>query len=254
MLAHVPSRRALLWYGPLASAAVVAVFLAVGLGLALTRSFGERLAPSAAVAAPRARAGAFRVVALGDSITAGTGDSQGGYVARVVEALRRQGDVTVRNAAVLGADSGDLLSQLDGALLGEIGGASLVLVSIGGNDLAQALRRSSGEPDDALAPARANLAAIVSRLRAANAAPIRLLGLYNPFEILPGAEAEARGQLQRWNAAIETATHSHHDVLVVPIGDLFEGRPDRLAGDHFHPGPRGHAAIADRVLSTLPDR
>ena len=45
----------------------------------------------------------------------------------------------------------------------------------------------------------------------------------------------------------------YDDVLVVPIADLFAGRLDRLAGDRYHPGPRGHALIADRVLATLPD-
>jgi lysophospholipase L1-like esterase len=261
----VRSRRALLWKAPLTLALVVGAVLATGMVLALTRSFGERLTPATAPIVRPPPTGNFRIVALGDSITYGSGDAGRGYAARVSESLRRRGlPVTLRNVAVPGADSDDLLAQLKGALLAEIADAHLVLVSIGGNDLTHSLRRDVPEPstsasmapelEAAVSTIRSNLSIILARLRSANpTAPIRVVGLYNPFEILPSAEAEARAQLQSWNAALETATHPHRDVLAVPIADLFDSRPDRLAPDHFHPGPKGHALIADRILSTLPD-
>ena len=79
------------------------------------------------------------------------------------------------------------------------------------------------------------------------------MGLYNPFEVLPAAEAEVRAQLLTWNSALERATVDYKDVLVVPVADLFADRPDRLAGDRFHPGPRGHELIAERLFDTLRD-
>jgi lysophospholipase L1-like esterase len=110
------------------------------------------------------------------------------------------------------------------------------------------------EPELALGRAKQNLATILAQLRAAAPqATVRVLGLYNPFEIAAGDAPRARAQLYEWNAAIEQATHPYDDVLVVPVADLFAGRADRLAGDRYHPGPRGHALIADRVLSTLAD-
>jgi lysophospholipase L1-like esterase len=51
--------------------------------------------------------------------------------------------------------------------------------------------------------------------------------------------------------ALEESSFTVHDCLVVPIADLFEGRPDRLAADGFHPGPSGYDEIAGRVVSTL---
>jgi lysophospholipase L1-like esterase len=269
MLAHVRPRRVLHWYVPVLLALLVAAGLGTGLALALTRSFGERLGPPPA--SPQSlqmrgtnqsrKSGNLRLVALGDSITYGIGDSAGrGYAQRVVEGLRERGlTVTLRNLAVPGAETEDLLERLNGGpeLQREIGEAELILMSIGGNDLTHSLRREA-ETDDptekALARARTNLREILARVRALNPkAPIRLVGLYNPFEIAPGAAAEARGTLLAWNSAIEAVTHPLEGILAIPVVDLFADRPDRLASDQFHPGPRGHAEIAERVLASLPE-
>jgi lysophospholipase L1-like esterase len=265
MLAQVRGRRLLHWYAPAGLAAVVAACLGAGFFLGLVRSFGEPLGPPPASARPAAaaRASGLLVVALGDSLGRGLGDPRGeGYAARVAETLRRRGArVTFENLAVAGARTRDLKELLEGAEVSrQVAAAGLVLVSVGGNDLTQALRGAgaggvaeSRELAEALDAARANLRDVVARLRALNAAaPIRLLGLYNPFEVLPAAESEARAQLLAWNGAIEAATLPFRGVLAVPVADLFADRPDRLAGDRFHPGPDGHALIAERVLSTLP--
>jgi lysophospholipase L1-like esterase len=258
MLAHVPTRRALDWFLPASLGAAAAAVLAVGFVLGLSGRFGEPLGPPPASAqAARPRTGAFVIVGLGDSLTHGVGDSRGGYAVRVAEGLRRAGvQVSLRNLAVNGDETTDLLRRLDApAILREVAGAHLVVVSAGGNDLSHALRGggdSDVEPEAALARARAQLAEVVRRLRAANpTAPIRLIGLYNPFEVLRAEESTARAQLLAWNVALEQTSFERPGVLVVPTADLFADRPDRLAGDRFHPGPTGHAAIAERVLSTL---
>ena len=157
----------------------------------------------------------------------------------------------------------DLLRKLDEPeTLLRVREAQLILISIGGNDLTHGLRgrldeEGAGdllEADVALGRASNNLKQILTRLRAANpTAPIRLIGLYNPFEVLPSAEAQVRAQLLSWNNVLERATFDYKDVLVVPVADLFVDRPDRLAGDRFHPGPRGHELIADRLFETLRD-
>lgn len=226
--------------------------------MALTQSFGEPLGP---VPAPLAVSTAddFEVLALGDSLTVGSGDArEGGYAARVAASLRKKHSrLSFRNLAVPGAETGDLLKQLEGVeLQRRIRNAQLILLSIGGNDLNHALRSTGGnaEPEEALTAARANLLEIVKRIRAINTTrPLRLIGLYNPFEILAAAEPEARAQLLSWNHAIETATNPFRDVLAVPVADIFANRPDRLAGDRFHPGSGGHGLIAQRVISTLND-
>ncbi len=141
--------------------------------------------------------------------------------------------------------------------------ADLILLSAAGNDLTHSLRRISpggGEPaaalDDARKAASANLRAILAAIRAVNpSAPIRLLGLYDPSEDAGMARRIEREGLLSWNVALEEASFTVPDCLAVPIADLFEGRPDRLAPDRFHPGPAGYDEIAARVISTLaPDR
>jgi lysophospholipase L1-like esterase len=250
------------WYAPVAAGFAAAVVLAGGLGLALTGRFGERLGPPPAIAkAPPRRAEGLRIVALGDSITAGTGDGRdGGYAARLAEALRRRGrQVTLANLAQPGDETGDLLRRIAAPeARRQIADADLLLVSAGGNDFSHTLRPRGGatpaEPDEALARARENLKRIVAALRAENReAPIRLVGLYNPFEVEPGEEPAVRAQLLAWNNAIDEATHPHGGALAIPILDLLAARPDRLARDRFHPGPRAHALLADRVLASLPD-
>jgi lysophospholipase L1-like esterase len=261
-------RRIVSWYLPAVGGAASALVLATGLGLALTGRFGEAMAaapapaPAASPATARAGSGAGpRIVALGDSITAGTGDARaGGYPARLAELLRARGrQPTVVNLAIPGAETADVLRRLesDPRVRDEVARADLVLITAGGNDLSHALRPPPDRPvvdeDSAGTSASANLGALARRVRELNAtAPVRFIGLYNPFDVLPGEEADARATVARWNDRIERATDRVHDVVLVPIADLFYGRPDRLALDHFHPGAAGHDLIAARVAQTLP--
>jgi lysophospholipase L1-like esterase len=254
------------WTAPALASAASAGLLAVGLLLALSGRFGQRLGPAPAAAeeptaARAASHGELRIVALGDSITAGTGDARaGGYPARLAELLRARGRAAmVVNLAVPGAETADVLRRLesDPRAGAELARADLVLVSAGGNDLNHALRppadRPVGDAEAALVPAAANLAILAGRLRAlAPAAPIRFIGLYNPYEVLPSEEADARATLAAWNDRIERATDTVRGALTVPIADLFYARRDRLAADRFHPGAAGHDLIAGRVLETLP--
>jgi lysophospholipase L1-like esterase len=265
MLAHVMMGRMVSWYLPAVGGAAGGVVLATGLVLALTGRFGERLgsSPSPEPAPRVAHDAGLRIVAIGDSVTAGTGDGRtGGYPARLAELLRQRGRApTVVNLAVPGAETADVLRRIDSdpEVRAEIARADVIVVSAGGNDLTHALRplpdRPIREPEAAAAAAASNLTALARRLRESNpAAPVRFIGLYNPFDVLPSEEADARATLQRWNDLIERATDGFHDVVVVPVADLFYDRPDRLAADRFHPGSTGHALVAARVLESLPER
>jgi lysophospholipase L1-like esterase len=261
MLAYVSLRRSLDWFAPVVLALGAGLLLAFGFFIALTGRFGQPLAPMPARAEAAPRSGAYHIVALGDSITQGVGDpARGGYAARVAEALRTpRRPVLFTNLALAGDETADLLRAIDSPeARPQLQRADLLVISAGGNDLTHALRALTGEqtrePEAVIERARANLRAALARLRALNpTAAIRLLGLYNPFEVLPAEAEQARAQLLEWNTAIEQATLAYDNVLVVPVADAFAGRPDRLAGDHYHPGARGHAIIAERVLATLPE-
>jgi lysophospholipase L1-like esterase len=269
-------RRVFLWFLPAGLAVVTGVIFATGFVAGMSGKLGRPVGDSPPVASSPAPApaagGVFRIVALGDSLTRGVGDSGGGggYPERVASALRKSGRaVVVENLAVEGAETGDLLRKVNEPdVKNRIASAGLVLMSISGNDLTHSLpgvggaaRRgggASGAPETdptatALSHASSNLLGILALLRQANpTAPIRLLGLYDPFPEAAGERRLARETLLKWNVALEEESYTVRDALVVPTADLFEGRSDRLSGDRFHPGPTGYDEIATRVFSTLP--
>jgi lysophospholipase L1-like esterase len=257
----MPARARLFrWFLPAITAVIFGGVLSTGFALALSSRFGEPLAPLPAASNAPARTGALKIVALGDSLTVGIGDARGGYATRLADALRRDSRaVTLTNLAVNGAETGDVLEVIEGAeARRQLAAADIILVSAGGNDLNHGLRALMNDnaevlPEVSVAHARENLTKIVAQLRKLNsAAEVRLLGLYNPYEVTTGEGEKVRALLLEWNTAIEQATLPYNGVVAVPIADLFATRNDLLAGDRFHPGPRGHELIADRMLATLP--
>ena len=258
-------RRALLWFLPGGIAIAVAGVFAAGFAAGMSGRFGvpvaEAVLPTPTPAPAMSSAGAYRIVALGDSLTRGAGDAAGGYPERVAKALRQKGRaVEVENLGVDGSETGDILRRMkDPAFARRIAAADLILLSAAGNDLTHSLRRlgpSGREPaaglDEARRSASASIRALFAEIRAANStAPIRLIGLYDPSGDAGPARRIEREGLLKWNMALEEASFTVPECLVVPIADLFEGRPDRLAADRFHPGPAGYDEIAARVVSTL---
>src|SRR3954447_3387303 len=82
------------------------------------------------------------VLALGDSLTRGTGDETGkGYIGLVTDQLRKELDprkVTVYNLGINGQDSSQLLQQLGQKNVSrQVKEADIILMTIGGNDLFQ---------------------------------------------------------------------------------------------------------------------
>ncbi len=255
-------KRVFLWFLPAGIALTVALVFAGGFAAGVSGRLGvpalDAVLPTP-TAAPAPEAGALRIVALGDSLTRGAGDAAGGYPERVAREIRRGGgSVSVENLAVDGFRTADLLAKLDETYVKErLAGAGLVVLSISGNDLTRALPGApAGEaveaPAGVLARVESDVTKILSKIRATNAtAPIRLVGLYNPWSDAPGDKRAARMALLASNDALERAAASVDGVLLVPVADLFDGRPDRLAADHFHPGPTGYDEIAARIVATV---
>lgn len=258
------SSRFWLWGVPATVALVAGVLFSAGFWLALRGSAGAPLGdppPRPARHEAPKPAGKRLVLVLGDSLSHGTGDPTGrGYASDVAAALRRRGAVETVNLAVAGAESSDLRRLVESSNVRSLASsANLILLSVGGNDLSHSVA-DAGAPAEALsgiAAARTrlaeNLRAILTALRAANpSAPIRVLGLYQPFD---GAGREARigeSLVLAWSTLVAETALGYRNVTAVPVFDLFTGRSDRLATDRFHPNRDGYRAIADRVIQTLP--
>ena len=131
------------------------------------------------------------VVALGDSLTRGTGDETGkGYVGLVTDNLKEQlspQKIIVYNMGIKGQTSSELLQQMGQQQMGrQIQEADVVLMTIGGNDLFQ-----QGETLENLELSQvqqlqtqylANLQQIFTTIREHNdQTTVFVLGLYNPF-------------------------------------------------------------------------
>jgi lysophospholipase L1-like esterase len=256
-------KRLALWFLPAGIALAVAGVFAAGFAAGVSGRAGVPVAEAVLptpTPAPPPPAGALLIVALGDSMTRGAGDEAGGYPARVAREIRRGGRaVAVENLAVDGFRTADLLRKLEeGSTKERLAAAGLIVLSISGNDLTRALpgapAADGGEaPAGVLARVEADVTKVLQEIRAANPkAPIRLVGLYNPWSDAPGDRRTARMALLASNAALERSAAAVDGALVVPVADLFEGRPDRLAADHFHPGPTGYDELAARIVSTLP--
>jgi lysophospholipase L1-like esterase len=259
------SSRFWVWKLPALTGLAAACLFGAGFLIAVYGSIGEPIGeppPPPRAVAPPPRDGAFRVLVLGDSLAKGTGDESGkGFALDVLEALRKKGRAEITNLAVNGLQSPEVRSLVaTGNVRALTEGADLILVSVGGNDLSHALPRGADSPagiPDAVAQARtrfaANLRAILEDLRGASPrAPICVLGLYDPFGEDTGPGRLGASVILQWNELIAETALSFPNVFVVPTFDLFQGRPDRLSADHYHPNRGGYAEIARRILQVVP--
>jgi acyl-CoA thioesterase-1 len=185
------------------------------------------LATGAAAAEP------YRVLALGDSLTAGLGlQREAAFPARLEGALRAGGHgVEVIDAGVSGDTTAGGLARLEWTLSGPGGPPDAVIVELGANDGLRGL-----DP----AATRANLDAIVGRLKGAG---VRVLvaGMVAPPNLGPRYGA-------RFNAMFAEIA-ARHDVLLYPF--FLEGVaavPALNQADGIHPNARGVDEIVRRIL------
>jgi acyl-CoA thioesterase-1 len=178
----------------------------------------------------RVLAGTFRLLVLGDSLTAGYGLAHAdGFQAQLLAALRAQGrDVTIIDGAVSGDTTAGGRARLEWAL-GD--GADGALVALGGNDGLRGL-----DPRDS----EANLAAILDAL-AARHVPVLLSGMYAPPNL--GAEygAEFRAVFDRLG---KRACIIYDPFFLAGVA----ADPALNQADGIHPNPEGVRRIVARLL------
>jgi lysophospholipase L1-like esterase len=257
------SARFWLWTFPLVAGTAAALVLAAGFVLALRGAIGEPIGeapPPPVQPKPQpARNGERRILVIGDSLARGTGDETGkGFAIDVLQAYRKRGPAELTNLGVGGSESPEIRALAESATVrARAAEADLILVSAGGNDLSHAASAlgdaSATGLADAVGTARdryvENLRGILRALREANpAAPILLVGLYDPFSGQPGPGRLGSSVIVQWNALAAETALGFPNVAVVPTFDIFQGRPDRLAADKYHPNREGYRRIAERML------
>ena len=187
----------------------------------------------------------MKVVALGDSVTAGYAveHHRSSVAGQLAARLADRYDATVDWVACArsGATAGQAIQLVSAEDLSD---ADLVFVSIGVNDLKNLhsttrFRRELGSLLDAV-------------LAAAPRAQVCLLGIppLDHFPAFPRPLADALGWRGRvfdaiGVAAIRARERAFRIETFEPLG------PEMFAGDGFHPSPVLHAAFADAVMAGL---
>ncbi|ACJ33772.1 Lysophospholipase L1-like esterase [Anoxybacillus flavithermus WK1] len=200
------------------------------------------------------------IVALGDSLTRGTGDETGkGYVGYVVDELKKRANQPVQftNLAIKGQRSPQLINQLkQKEVQRQLKEADIILMTIGGNDLfrgGEALRDlSTTEIEKEKQKFVEQLHTIFRFIRTANSnAPVFYVALYNPFNDLDNGK-ETSAVVRSWNYAASEVAADYKSIICVPTYDLFELQVnDYLYTDKFHPNKEGYKRIGERVASLI---
>lgn len=174
-----------------------------------------------------------RIVALGDSLTAGLGlRPEQAYPALLQERLDVRGlQYEVVNAGVSGDTSAGGLRRLDWVLDGDV---RILIVALGGND---GLR---GLPAEAL---RSNLAEIIERAQAREIA-VLLAGMEAPTNLGTSYTGAFRD--------VYRSLAEEYDVPLMPFLLAGVGGIERLnQSDGIHPNAEGTRLVADLVWTAL---
>jgi acyl-CoA thioesterase I len=184
-------------------------------------------------AAPVAKPSLPRIVALGDSLTAGLGLSpEEAYPALIQKRLNDAGlNFEVVNAGVSGDTSAGGLRRLDWALDGDV---RVIIVALGGND---ALR---GLPVEEL---RRNLSEIIERAQARKAAVV-LAGMEAPPNF-------GRDYFVAFHEVYVDLSRKYKVALVPFLLDGVAGIESLNQRDGIHPTADGARRVADNVWTVL---
>ncbi|WP_441716911.1 MULTISPECIES: arylesterase [unclassified Inquilinus] len=183
--------------------------------------------------AGQAQAEAIRILALGDSLTAGLGLSEAdAFTTQLEAALKAQGyDVRVLNAGVSGDTTAGGLDRLDWALADK---PDLALVELGANDMLRGVDPTA---------VRANLDKILARLGDAKI-PTLLAGMLAAPNLGPA-----------YGAAFDAIYPDLAKAHGVPLYPFFlDGVAAQAAlnqADGMHPNAAGVKVIVDRITPAV---
>jgi lysophospholipase L1-like esterase len=203
----------------------------------------------------------LRSVALGDSITYGTGDpAKKGYIVRFKEQFEQYMDtpVHVTNFAKPKLQTNHLLNQLkDKKVKKTIQQSNYIILYIGTNDF----RKSAEYKFDQINLNKINqgkniysqnLYHILTEIRKNHySAPIIVMGLYNPYTEYKNHK-QLHVLINKWNNEINNVIAHFDNIWFVPTLDLFHGTPkENYFSDSIHPNAAGYQLITNRLLEKI---
>jgi acyl-CoA thioesterase I len=188
---------------------------------------------SFANAPARAQAPPLRIVALGDSLTAGFNlPASAAFPAQLQRALAERGRrVEIENAGVSGDTSQGGLDRLDWSVAEGVAG---VILELGANDALRGI-----DPGQTLAA----LDTIITRLKERRIA-VLLAGMRAP----PNMGPDYAG---RFDAIFAGLAQKHGLVLYPFFLDGVAGRPELNQRDGIHPTAEGVGVIVQRMLPSV---
>ncbi|MCP1134683.1 GDSL-type esterase/lipase family protein [Paenibacillus polysaccharolyticus] len=200
----------------------------------------------------------YRYVAIGDSLTVGTGALLGtGFVPiyRRMAEMNLRTFVSMDNLGVNGLTSAELQQMINGhpRVRQAIREADMITVSIGGNDLIRTFKASGGIPNagkmtQVLGETRHHVSQVMRQIRQLKGDQkyfVRSIGLYNPYP----QSTEAAYWVRQYNSYLNSAGSGNY--ACAQVYDKFEGRErELLFWDRVHPNARGYRIIAEQLNRT----
>jgi acyl-CoA thioesterase I len=175
-----------------------------------------------------------KIVAFGDSLTAGYGLSpKESYPSLLQQKLDADGfKYEVVNAGVSGDTSAGGLRRIDWTL--DAGQVRFVIIELGANDFLR------GQP---VAETRRNIAGIIERSRA-RGAQILLAGMYTTTDA-------GRDYEEQIHDAFQTLAKDYGVTLIPFFLEGVAGKDELNQDDHIHPNVEGTKIVADTVYKYL---
>jgi len=187
----------------------------------------------AALTVGQAHAAPIKIVAFGDSLTAGYGLPEAdAYPAQLQAALRAKGyDVEIIDSGVSGDTASAGLARLDWSLAG---GADGVILELGANDALRGIDPSV---------TRAALDEIITRLQARDI-EVLLAGMRSPPNM-------GEPYIKDFESIYPDLAKKHHILLYPFIVEGVAAKPELNQEDGIHPNAAGVKIVVKRFLPTV---
>lgn len=229
----------------------------------------------------------IHIVAIGDSLTEGVGDttSSGGYVPLVANLLEETDNykkIITSNYGKSGDRSDQILARFNEneTMQEDVEGADIVVLTVGGNDIIQTFKQNflTITEDSFIAPRETyeeNLRMLFTAIKEVNPeSELYIFGIYNPYSAYFPEVIEMQTILKEWNNQTQEVVNENENATFVSIADLFdqtlvqeekeesliEGtdqkrsevkNPYLYEEDLFHPNEAGYELMAETLFQAI---